>query len=111
MRNPFGWDLPAGAAGDPRAPWNEPDDEHHPDCPQSIEYDEDDIKCFHCEEKMGEGVCYLYDWFHHKVAEVLRHIWFLKGLSTKGHCEPDTECRCEELGWFDEDEPDYDPFD
>lgn len=24
-RHPFGWDLPAGAANDPRAPYNQPD--------------------------------------------------------------------------------------
>lgn len=24
MRNPFGWNYPAGAEHDPRAPWNEP---------------------------------------------------------------------------------------
>jgi len=32
MTHPLGWDLPAGAANDPRAPWNDPG--HHPRCPQ-----------------------------------------------------------------------------
>ena len=31
MRNPFGWDYPAGAANDPNAPWNEKD--HASACP------------------------------------------------------------------------------
>lgn len=26
MRNPFGWNYPAGAEHDPRAPWNEPEE-------------------------------------------------------------------------------------
>jgi hypothetical protein len=26
MRNPFGWDYPAGAEHDPRAPWNQRDE-------------------------------------------------------------------------------------
>lgn len=110
MRDNLGWDLPAGAAGDPNAPWNQ-SEEHHPRCPQHEDYPEEEVKCFHCEESIHKGVCYLYDWFGYRMGQLLRHIPFLKGLAIHGHCEPDTECRCEELGWFDEDEPDYDPFD
>ena len=32
MPDPLGWDLPAGAASDPRAPWNAP--EHAEGCPE-----------------------------------------------------------------------------
>lgn len=40
MRSPFGWDLPAGAASDPRAPWNA--QEHYKGCPQHEDADEVD---------------------------------------------------------------------
>ena len=40
IHGPFGWDYPAGAENDPRAPWNQPDQPQCEIC--GIEYQEFD---------------------------------------------------------------------
>ena len=56
MSSPFGWDLPAGAASDPNAPWN--DEGHDESCP--CHDDAPDLcQCGHEEEQHVGGKCFV----------------------------------------------------
>ena len=46
----YGWDYPAGAEHDPRAPWNQHDDNVCPACGDDLDDDEEleDGKCSAC---------------------------------------------------------------
>ena len=105
-RSIFGWDLPAGAANDPNAPWN--DEGHHRSC--DAHEDSDWVPCCeNCDEEQGAGICWLYI-FGDRIAKFLAKFQFLHGFFEGKYCvfPEEPTCNCED---FDHDEPDYEPPD
>lgn len=54
----FGWHYPAGAANDPDAPYNQPDEDV---CPQCEEYLEDCRCCEDCGKTSTQCICPVED--------------------------------------------------
>lgn len=127
MRNPFGWDYPAGAENDPNAPWNQ-SDEHHSYCPCHEDYD-GPMTCKECEEDTKECMCWAYppsSWFYqyhydhesHKLwrdwyrfldprfyigeawqsfGYFLRRFEWARGFAGHSETPAEPDCRCEEI--------------
>ena len=97
MKNPFGWDYPAGAANDPNAPWNQGDDHCPYCCPAHEDSKEwDDPLCTECDGPVSEGVCYLFGLLPGWLAGKLKGFKILWGLAPS-YCNPqkEPECKCD----------------
>lgn len=98
----LGWDYPAGAEHDPRAPWNERD--HYSSCPA---HEDAEPKCAECGRPMNGGDCWLYTlWpFYGRGFfywdEICRSIARMKWVAGRfpSYCNElrDPDCECTEI--------------
>lgn len=57
MKNPFGWNYPAGAEHDPRAPWNQKAEPECQRCGETLRHDDDGpILCRFCDAAPDEDI-------------------------------------------------------
>ena len=87
MRDPLGWDYPAGAENDPRAPWNDPG--HHSACPA---HEDAAVIWSECGGE-DECICYPNTWKGR-----LNRWWDVLRFGEE-ICKPieDPECKCSEI--------------